>query len=433
MYLDEQQRQALGLALSGQNLCITGGAGTGKTHSTRFIASELQQAGKNVVILAATGLAAFNAGGQTIHSFFGFKDNILHDGNISIVSKTMLKKLQAIDTLIIDEISMCRADIFAAMDRMLKLANNNKLPFSEKQILVIGDYYQIPPVVPNEFIKDYLYQNFNGIFAFNTEAWAQANFSVVNLVNIYRQSDINYLNMLNDIRTFSPNAEKAISAINCYCQQLNAYQHDDFSHINICTHNIDADNINLRYLSELPGDEHIYSACTAGDLPDDFNPVSRNLKVKIGARVMLLKNSINHSNGSMGYITDLSPKSITVKLDYGNTVHLTPAVFEYKEYELEGDSIIAVTKGTISQYPLALSYAISSHKSQGMGFDRAMVVTGTTGCFEQGQIYTILSRLTSLSGLRLTSPIQLYEALPDPTVKAFYDNMLLQPLNTKLL
>ena len=203
-----------------------------------------------------------------------------------------------------------------------------------------------------------------------------------------------------------------------------------FSHINLCTHNIDADNINLRYLSELPGDEHAYSAYMTGDIPDDFYPVARHLKVKIiGAKVMLLKNSLHHSNGSMGYITGLSPDSITVKLDYGNAVHLTPAIFEYKEYEFEGNLLRTVTKGTLSQFPLTLAYAISSHKSQGMGFERANILTGTNGCFQQGQLYTALSRVASLSGLRLARPIQLYEALPDPIVKAFYDNILRQILN----
>ena len=422
--LDDQQRQALELARAGRNLFITGGAGAGKSFAIRYIASELQLAQKNVVILAPTGLAAFNVHGQTIHSFYGFRDDVLDEGNTGIVSPLILKKLQAIDTLIIDEISMVRSDTFVAMDRMLRLATGTDLAFGGKQLIVVGDYFQLPPVVPDELIKVYLQQHFNGIYAFNTEAWQQANFSVINLTTIYRQKDITYLNMLNDIRLFSIGVTKSIDAINCYCQQLNAYQHDDSLHINLCARNRDSDAINLQYLANLPGEEYIYPAQIIDYVPFDFNPVSRQLSLKVGARVILLKNSFNHSNGSMGYITDLSASSITVKLDFGNSVYVNPDIFEYKEYELEGDSIISVTKGAIIQFPIALGKSISIHKSQGMGFDRVNVVTGKSGCFEQGQLYTALSRVTSLSGLRLTNPIELWEAMPNEQIKDFYTSII---------
>ena len=421
--LDEQQYRALGLALSGQALWITGGAGTGKSHLIRYISTELQLLQKNVVILAPTGLAAFNVAGQTCHSFYGFRDDVLDERNTNIATPLMQKKLQAIDTLILDEVSMCRSDTFTAMERLLRLSTGTDIPWGGKQIIVVGDYYQLPPVVPDELIKDYLNKNFNGIYAFNTDAWQEANFSVINLVNIYRQKDIDYLNMLNDIRLFTPQAMQAIDVINSYCQQLKAYQRDDNSHINLCCRNRDANQINLQYLSELPGQEYIYPAEIFDYVPHDFNPVSRHLSLKVGARVILLKNSFNHSNGSMGYVTELSENSITVKLDYGNSVYINPDIFEYKEYELEGDSIISVTKGVIRQFPIAIGKSISIHKSQGMGFDKVNVVTGNSGCFEQGQLYTALSRVTSLSGLRLANPIQLWEALPNEQIQNFYHRL----------
>lgn len=424
--LDSQQRQALELARANRNIFITGGAGAGKSHLIRYIASELQLALKNVVILAPTGLAAFNIDGQTIHSLYGFRDDVLDEGNTGIVSPLMQKKLVAIDTLIIDEISMCRSDTFAAMERMLRLATGTNHPWGDKQIIVVGDYYQLPPVVPDELIKEYLQQHFNGIYAFNTEAWLQANFSVINLTNIYRQKDMNYLQMLNAIRDFTPMAPQAIDSINCYCQQLKSYQHNDASHISLCARNNDANSINLQYLAELPGEEYVYPAQIRDFVPSDFKPVPHQLVLKVGARVMLLKNGLDHSNGSMGYITELSPNSITVKLDYGNSVYVTPAIFEYKEYELEGDSIISVTKGEIIQFPVALAYAISIHKSQGMGFDRMNLTTGKNGCFEQGMLYTVLSRVTSLSGLRLTHPIELWEAALNEQIRSFYQQLLIQ-------
>ena len=422
--LDSQQLQALELALSGKNLFITGGAGTGKSHIIRHIASELQLSHRNVVILAPTGLAAFNIEGQTCHRFFGFTDDVLHEGNTGIVSPLMQHKLQAINILIVDEISMVRSDVFAAMERLLRLANGTDIPWGGKQIIVVGDYYQLPPVVPDELIRDYLLQHFNGVYAFDTKAWGLANFSLVNLVNIYRQSDVEYLHMLNDVRLFSPAVTEAINAINTYCQQLKAYKHDDSLHINLCCRNKDAEAINLQYLAELPGRESAYTAQILDYVPPDFNPVARQLTLKVGARVMLLKNGFDHSNGSMGYITALSQDLIMVKLDYGNTISVIPTIFEYKEYELDGDLIISVTKGTIIQFPIALAYAISIHKSQGMGFDRVNILTGASGCFEHGQLYTALSRAKSLSGLRLANPIQLWEASPNQQIQEFYHSFL---------
>lgn len=427
---DREQRDAVKLMHAGANVFLDGGPGSGKT----FCLDEFkyQNTDKNVIYLAPTGIAAHNINGMTIHRFFSFNDGILDFFEHKTYSKSKLEVLRRIDCIVIDEISMVSALLLDAIDRALRLANNSAEPFASKQIIVSGDFHQLPPVVTDD-TKKLLDKNYDGYYAFCAKSWKAAQFHTIELKGNYRQDeDRLYRSLLKHIRNPISDSTEAIQYLNeCEAKSKAENKLPDPSVVNLCARNKDAFVINKQRLDSLPGKAYKYSADTTGMSYLDIYPVDIVLEFKVGAKVMLLNNTREYANGSIGYVIELANDKIVVKLEHGKIISVEKHQWYDKEYswdEFGGDIKVSMkTVGTRVQYPLKLAWAISIHKAQGMSLDAANIILGD-GMFSEGQLYVALSRVRHLEGLRLDKPIDIYEASLNPQVTAFYEGVLDQTL-----
>lgn len=409
-----------------QSIFLTGKAGTGKTTLLHHI---IQTTHKNTVVVAPTGIAALNAGGVTIHSQFqlpfgGFIPEYTHVSNDSDNQKfetknTLVKHfrmsgqkkavIQNMELLIIDEVSMLRADLLDAIDFTLRKIRKKDYPFGGVQLLFIGDLLQLPPVVKNDewrVLRNY----YKGIFFFNAKVIQEQPPLYIELTKIYRQSDEKFIAVLNNLRNNSISKEDV--------QILNEFVKPNFDikankgYITLTTHNAKADAINSDSLEDLPGECFRYKPEIVDDFPEKIYPVEEILQLKVGAQIMFIKNDLsfekNYFNGKMGFIKSLSEGEILVHFPEENK---TIAVEKY-EWKNIRYSVNEMTKeiqedvlGTFVHYPIKLAWAITVHKSQGLTFDKA--VLDVSQVFVPGQAYVALSRLRSLQGLILLSPIQL--------------------------
>ncbi|MDP2161969.1 MAG: PIF1 family DEAD/DEAH box helicase, partial [Flavobacterium sp.] len=409
-----------------QSIFLTGKAGTGKTTLLHHI---IQTTHKNTVVVAPTGIAALNAGGVTIHSQFqlpfgGFIPEYTHASNDSDNQKfetknTLVKHfrmsgqkkavIQNMELLIIDEVSMLRADLLDAIDFTLRKIRKKDYPFGGVQVLFIGDLLQLPPVVKNDewrVLRNY----YKGIFFFNAKVIQEQPPLYIELTKIYRQSDEKFIAVLNNLRNNSISKEDV--------QILNEFVKPNFDikankgYITLTTHNAKADAINSDSLEDLPGECFRYKPEIVDDFPEKIYPVEEILQLKVGAQIMFIKNDLsfekNYFNGKMGFIKSLSEGEILVHFPEENK---TIAVEKY-EWKNIRYSVNEMTKeiqedvlGTFVHYPIKLAWAITVHKSQGLTFDKA--VLDVSQVFVPGQAYVALSRLRSLQGLILLSPIQL--------------------------
>lgn len=340
--------------LSGKNVFLTGEAGTGKSTVLR----EFQrQATQGCVFLAPTGIAAINVGGTTIHSFFLLQPGLLTPDNLEDLENGKRKRLiRATKTIIIDEISMVRSDVFAAIDyrlRSLASGGNQRKPFGGKQIILVGDFFQLPPVVKTETENSYIMEHFGGWYCFQSRLWQEAHFQCVCLKTIHRQQgDRMFMQVLNNIRhgrlleqDIDVNGEpmNAVEVLNRFCLNNNS---QTIPPINLCTTNRETIAINTMMKSRLDGEVSLFQAQLSGKFRDSDFPTEVMLELKPGARVMVLCNKhlpngeFEYVNGDLGVVADIhdgNPPTVTVKLDKGNTVSLSPNKWSNYDYFVEED------------------------------------------------------------------------------------------------
>ncbi|MFZ5391992.1 MAG: ATP-dependent DNA helicase [Patescibacteria group bacterium] len=390
-------------------LYITGKAGTGKSTLLKYFR---QTTDKMAVVVAPTGIAAINVGGQTIHAFFGFSNNVTP---IEVRSAQKQKKRQEVldkmDILVIDEISMVRADLMDCVDESLRYYLNNDLPFGGKQIVMFGDLYQLPPVVATAQERQMFNSVYKSPYFFDAKAFTDLSIEKIELKKIYRQSDQKFISLLNNIRHNQVRDEDMNMLNGCY--QPNSFDSDD-GFITLCTTNQSANDMNNFKLSQLPDELKVYKGKVDGDFAEKNFPTELNLQVKISAQVMMLNNDSagRWVNGSMGQIIDITKgeKSdqdiLVVEIFGGEIVEVRPYRWEMNRYYFNQTAKMVDTEtiGTFTQYPLRLSWAITIHKSQGKTFDKVIVDIGR-GTFSAGQVYVAISRATSLDNLILKRPI----------------------------
>ena len=395
------------ISKTSKNILITGRAGTGKSTFLRFLRKNLR---KNLAVIAPTGVAALNIQGQTLHSFFGFRPDITLEKVKKMTPYEETRELyKHLNTLIIDEVSMVRADLFDCVETFLrKWGPRPGKPFGGVQMVLIGDLYQLPPVVTSKEkeIFKYLYET---PFFFSAKAFKENSFEFVEFEKIYRQKDEKFIKILNRIRNGSAD-EEVLSLLNTRVDPNFEPPEREF-YITLTTTNTRAEEINLSRLDRLKGPSFEFQGVLKGSVEEADLPAPLTLKVKESAQVMLLNNDPkgNWVNGDVGKIVKILPKDeiIVVELRQGKLVEVTPYkwdIFEHYFDESEG-KVKTRTIGAFLQFPLKLAWAITIHKSQGLTFER-VIIDLERGTFAHGQLYVALSRCTSLEGIVLKRPVK---------------------------
>lgn len=403
-------------------LFVTGKAGTGKS---TLLAHFCRTTNKEPVVLAPTGVAALNVKGQTIHSFFNFYVDVTPQSIRSKKTKPRNAKLyKKLKCIVIDEISMVRADMMDCIDAFLRLYGpDTALPFGGVQMILIGDLYQLPPVVTSQE-KELFSEHYNTPFFFSAQVMDQVNFDVVQLEKVYRQKDEGFLGLLNKIRNNALDLGDLTHLNERYLP--NATPPDGAFFINLTTTNKRADEINEEHLNALPGKLLTSQADVGGSFTKEYFPTAPDLSFKIGAQVMMLNNDTAKRwvNGSIGVIKAMKQDEdgqdyLEILLDDdGNSVDVQPHTWEVYRFAVEGDEIISEPVGTFTQFPFRLAWAVTIHKSQGKTFDHVLIDIGR-GTFVAGQMYVALSRCTSFEGIILKTPIARQHIRTDPRILDF--------------
>ncbi len=413
---------------TGVSVFLTGKAGTGKT---TFLKEIVRQTSKRFAVVAPTGVAAINAGGVTIHSFFQLplcpylpdvKELVTEyqmPERMRSLRKDRVKILRTLDLLIIDEISMVRADILDAVDDTLKRYRRNDKPFGGVQLLMIGDIQQLPPVV-KESERPYMEQVYPSPFFFNSKALQRMPYVTVELEKVHRQSDRAFLDILNEVRSGTP-GDAAL-------KELNRRLDPDFTPpederwIRLTTHNAQADSVNEAKMNALDGEEATFEAQIDGIFPENAYPAEIRLRLKEGAQVMFVRNDTSgearYYNGKIATVEKVRPELI-VKDGTGESIVVTTEKWENIRYGLNDETgdIEGIVDGTFEQVPLRPAWAVTIHKSQGLTFDHVIIDAGAA--FSFGQVYVALSRCRTLEGIVLTTPITRRCTFTSEEVSAF--------------
>lgn len=427
---------------TGSSIYLTGKAGTGKT---TFLKTVVPGSGKKYIILAPTGVAAINAGGVTIHSMFGLPtksfipENQAVDPNIANnpamlmrhfhFNREKINLLNELELLVIDEVSMVRADIMDAIDLALKSARRDSRPFGGVQVLFIGDLFQLSPVVKDDE-RALLSQYYQGFYFFHSRVYQNLNPVIIELDTIYRQQDQQFVRILNNIRNAEYDYDDHEDLLKHYKPD---FEPDSPGYITLTTHNAKADQINERELQKIEGRELHYEALVSRDFPENMYPTDKVLRLKKGAQVMFIKNDTSgerlYFNGKIGTVKDIVDDKILVFChDEAETIEVGRETWENKRYKATAEKIEEETLGSFSQYPLRLAWAITIHKSQGLTFDKAIIDAGAS--FAPGQVYVALSRCRSMDGLILKSEIMPRSIRLDQQVIDFSSN---KPKRAELL
>ncbi|MBK9337585.1 MAG: AAA family ATPase [Lewinellaceae bacterium] len=425
LVLNPDFRYALdALERDGKSMFVTGRAGTGKSTLLQLFKNTTH---RKAAILAPTGVAALNVQGQTIHSFFGFPPRIVtpQEAARRVSRKDLQRVYRNLETLVIDEISMVRADILDGINRFLQVNRESMAPFGGVQVVLFGDPFQLPPVVTNDPVeRGYFQDYYDSPYFFSAKIFQEPDFALemLQLGKVYRQESRHFLRLLEAIR-------------------VNEIDHDDLADLNerhlpgfaategyitLCARNAPADRINREALLRLSGREQVFLAEVKGQFDPALYPTDAALKLREDAQVMFVKNDPEKQfvNGTIGRVVELRPERVVVAVEAENgkkrTINVAPLDWEVVRYKatVTGD-IETESVGSFRQYPLRLAWAITIHKSQGKTFDRVLLDLGG-GAFEHGQLYVALSRCRTLEGIVLRQPIRRQDIITDDRVVEFF-------------
>lgn len=411
---------------TGVNLFLTGKAGTGKTTFLRHLRETSK---KRMVVLAPTGVAAINAHGMTIHSFFQLPFAPFVPGRGFVgqplrlsFGKEKRKLLASLDLIVIDEVSMVRPDTLDAIDYVMRRYRNPGAAFGGVQLLLIGDVRQLAPVV-KEADKAYLREHYASPYFFESKALCEAGFQTVELRNVYRQNDMAFIDLLNAVRNGAA-GDAVLDALNA--RYIPAEKRDGSwrNVIKLTTHNSIADGVNSRRLKEINAAPLTFTAEVEGKFPESSFPAEHDLTLKVGARVMFIRNDAGverrYYNGMLGTVVEMSAEGVTVRPDVGyEDIFIGPVIWENEQYDVDVETkeVKQTVVGRFSQVPLRLAWAITIHKSQGLTFER--VIIDASQSFAPGQLYVALSRCRSLEGLMLDSRLTSSSVITDSAVNGF--------------
>jgi ATP-dependent exoDNAse (exonuclease V) alpha subunit len=400
--------------LGGRLIFVTGRAGTGKSTLLRHLRANIPL---KAATLAPTGIAALNAGGQTIHSFFNFPLGPIDPETSEIPvfkpGQPKSRLINALQLLYIDEISMVRADLLDAIHTSLQKNRKSPYPFGNIPIVAFGDIWQLEPVVGSPGEQEFLAHHFNSPFFFDSKTVKEVGIDVIELKTVHRQAnDPEFLWILDQIRSGNP---QELEIINQRVQPLNSPET-----LTLTVTNAKANSINSQNLSQIPSPERIYSAAVEGNFGREL-PADEILRLKPGARVMFIRNGQEWVNGSLGTVIQAQDHTIAVMLDQdGKIVDVKREIWEKTRYSWDRNTqqIVSEPIGSFTQYPLRLAWAITIHKSQGLTFDRIHIDLDRPA-FSHGQVYVALSRCRTLGGLSLTRSINQQDLIINPAVHHF--------------
>jgi hypothetical protein len=408
---------------TGSHIFLTGKAGTGKT---TFLHSLKKNSPKRLVVTAPTGVAAINAGGVTLHSFFQLPFGPFVPGSDTNRSQYRFSNdkigiIKSLDLLVIDEISMVRADLLDGVDSVLRRFRRSEQPFGGVQLLMIGDLFQLPPVVKEDEWR-LLDPYYASPYFFSSNALGRTDMVTIELQHIYRQADSRFIDLLNRVRNnrLDPAALRELNS-----RHIPGFiPGENEGTITLSTHNRSADSINESRLGALPGKVHRFEAEVDGDFPDHTFPTAATLVLKTGAQVMFVRNDLSpekrYFNGKIGTISRISGTDIRIQCpDEADEIVVERATWENIDYTLDQKTmeITEKTVGTFRQYPLRLAWAITIHKSQGLTFDKAII--DAQAAFAYGQVYVALSRCRTFDGMVLSSPLRSTAIKTDPAISRF--------------
>ena len=434
MSLNSSQNHELKLAenfiqYTGSHVFLTGKAGTGKT---TFLQRLKKSTVKRMIITAPTGVAAINAGGITLHSFFqlplgpyipGSEGHEQSRQRLFRFSKEKKRIIQSLDLLVIDEISMVRADLLDSVDAVLRHHRRNEQPFGGVQLLMIGDLHQLPPVAKQDEWR-LLKQYYESVYFFSSHALDLTELVTIELKHIYRQTDARFIHLLNQVRDNRLDAATIGELNNRHIDHFSPDK--DQSYITLTTHNSSAEATNHNRLAALRGKTHRFAAEVSGDFPEHAHPAPGSLVLKEGAQVMFLRNDGSlekrYFNGKIGTIKSISGRQIRIVCP-GETAEITVEAAEWENIKYKVDEKTSEIQeeviGQFTQFPLKLAWAITIHKSQGLTFDKAII--DAQSAFAHGQVYVALSRCKTLEGLVLSSPIPSRGIETDPSIRRFME------------
>lgn len=411
------------------SLFLTGKAGTGKT---TFLREVVRYTKKKCIVLAPTGIAAVNAGAMTIHSFFQFGlgpfvQGVIEPKSDFRINKSKLELIRHLQLLIIDEVSMVRADLMDHIDVELRRIRRNSKPFGGVQLLMIGDLQQLPPIAhggEDELLRQY----YKTLYFFSSAALKSMKYSCIELKNVYRQTDRHFIDILNHARNCTLTSQDITDLNARYIPGFSPKSEDGY--IRLMTHNRQVDYINETELEKLDSKPYTFVAAVTGTFPEESYPTANSLTLKKGAQVMFIKNDPERRfiNGTLGEVKSIDKNSIAVRLaESGTIIDVEPMEWQNIRYQFDEESKEISSKqiGRFKQYPLKAAWAITVHKSQGLTFDKAII--DVHAAFSPGQAYVALSRCRTLDGLVLSSPVSASVFMRDNAVDA-YMNYISRPV-----